>query len=453
MSTAADDIAFAQLTARIAELKARAPASELAPAERVRRAREVMLQELDSRTGMDLETCVHCGMCAEACHFYESTRDPKYTPIHKAYLLRRVYRREVSPLRWLNRLFMREITADHLMQWQELVYNSCNDCGRCDLMCPMGINISRAIRMTRDALGAAGLAPPELQALEKERDEQGTLLGVGPQQLEAAVAELRARGLTVPLDAAQADIMVLTTALDLLLYKESFAATARILAHLGVSWTLQHTGFEASNYGMLMGDHAAQKRATRRIADAAQACGAKIVITPECGHAYTALRWEAANELQRTLPFKVMAISEYIGAEIEAGRLKLRPIGRDKKVTYHDPCKIGRHGGVFKEPRAILAALGVDLREMDSHGKTQYCCGGGGGVLFLSASEPLRRRAFEIKQRQVDATGADSLVTTCDTCRSTLISGARRVNWSTPVESLVELVAAHLADQAPGTQP
>jgi len=179
---------------------------------------------------------------------------------------------------------------------------------------------------------------------------------------------------------------------------------------------------------------------------AAIACGAKIVITPECGHAYPALRWEAANALDQPPPFEVMAISEYIGREIRAGRLKVKPIGKQKKVTYHDPCKLGRHGGVFDEPRVALAALGVDLREMESHGETQYCCGGGGGVFLIDAAEPLRRRTFEIKQHEVDETGADSLVTTCDSCRMTFMSGARKVSWQKPIESLVELVAANLTD-------
>jgi len=445
MSTTIDEATFGELEARIKDLKAQAPPLEIPATERVRRAKQVMLKKLDSRTAMDLETCVHCGMCAEACHFYESTHDPKYTPIHKAYLLRKVYRRELSPVRLVNRLFVGEVTAKELEQWQELVYNSCNDCGRCDMICPMGINISRAIRITRQALDEAGLAPSELRCLEQEQSERGTLLGVGTKELEAAVAQLRASGLQVPLDKPRADVMVLTTALDLVLFKESFAATAKILNHLGVDWTLQRSGFEAANYGMLVGDHRGQARETQRVVDAAIACGAKVVITPECGHAYPALRFEAANEVGKMLPFEVLAISEYIGREIQAGRLKVQPIGKQKKVTYHDPCKLGRHGGVFKEPRMALDALGVDLREMESHGTTQYCCGGGGGVLFLNAAEPLRRRAFEIKQHQVEETQADSLVTTCDTCRSTFISGARKVSWGTPIESLVELVAANLA--------
>ncbi|HEY6925680.1 MAG TPA: heterodisulfide reductase-related iron-sulfur binding cluster, partial [Steroidobacteraceae bacterium] len=81
-----------------------------------------------------------------------------------------------------------------------------------------------------------------------------------------------------------------------------------------------------------------------------------------------------------------------------------------------------------------------------SHGKTQYCCGGGGGVFLIDAAAPLRRRTFEIKQHQVDDTGADALITTCNSCRLNLTQEARKVSWGTPVQSLVELVADHLAD-------
>lgn len=423
-----DEATVREFESRVERLAGTAPCNNLSDDERVHRAKRTMLEKLDSHTAMDLETCVHCGMCAEACHFYESTHEPKYTPIHKAYLLRKVYRRELSPLRWLNKLFLREITARQLEEWQELVFDSCTECGRCDMLCPMGIHISRAIGITREALGAAGLAPKELRAVEQEQSERGTLFGIGPEQLEAALADLRGQGLKIPIDAPKAQIMVLTTAVDLVLYKDSFAATARILNRLGADWTLQHTGFEAANFGMISGHHRGQALESKRIVEAAIACGAKIVITPECGHAYPALRWEAANEVEQALPFDVMAISEYIGREIMAGRLKIRPVDEQRKVTFQDPCKLGRTGGVFHEPRAALAALGLELHEMESHGKTQYCCGGGAGVFLIDASRPLRRRVFEIKQRQVEDTGAQSLVTTCNTCRLTFTSEGRKVN-------------------------
>lgn len=446
MSTQEQLARFEAFEAQVGKLGRQAPPAGLDDRTRVERAKAVMLGKLDSRTAMDLETCVHCGMCAEACHFYEGTKEPKYTPVHKLHLLRKVYRRELSPLRWLNRLFVRDITASDLEAWRELLFDSCTECGRCDLICPMGIHLTKGIRIARQALTAAGYMPAELREIDEEQSTRGTLFGVGVDDLREVIAEIEAGGVAVPVDKAQAEILMLVTVSDIMLYRDSLAATAKILNRLGVSWTIPTRGFEASNYGFLSGDEHGQIDQTRRVVEAATACGAKLVLTPECGHAYPALRWDAANELGEALPFDVMAISEYVGQAISEGRLKLRPIGREKKVTYHDPCKIGRHGGIFKEPRAALAALDVDFREMESHGKTQYCCGGGGGVYLLAAAETLRRRSFDIKMRQVEATGADSVVTTCDSCRMTLQSGARRVNWDKPVESLIELIAANLAD-------
>lgn len=445
MSTISADIAVDAFERKVNELPHQG-ASKLSAEEQVARAKAVIVSNLDSRTAMELETCIHCGMCSEACHFFEATHDPKYTPIHKVHLVRSVYRRELSPLRWFNRLFTRDITADDLNEWQELLFNSCTECGRCDLMCPLGIQITRGIRIGRQALAAADLMPPELRALNDEQTRNNTLLDVGTSQLEHAVRDLASQGIVVPLDRVQAEVMLLTTASDLLLYRKSFAAIARILDKLGLSWTIRSEAFEASNFGVLSGSEDGQMRAARRVIDAARACQAKLVIVPECGHAYPALRFDAPEQMDQPLPFQVMAISEFIGREIKAGRLRVKKLDGGKKVTYHDPCKLGRHGGVFEEPRDALQALGVDLREMESHGKTQYCCGGGGGVMMLAASEELRRRTFDIKMRQVEDSGADSVVTSCDSCRMTFERGAKLVNWNRPVESLAELVAANLAD-------
>jgi Fe-S oxidoreductase len=187
-----------------------------------------------------------------------------------------------------------------------------------------------------------------------------------------------------------------------------------------------------------------QKSASERITKQAIALGAKLVIVPECGHAYPAMRWAGANVHGGPLPFEVMAISEYLGREVMEGRLHVNPIGAGKHVTYHDPCKVGRHGGVFDEPRAVLQALGVDMREMPSNRATNFCCGGGAGLFVMEGAEPMRNAAFDLKRRQVEATGADSVVTACGSCRINLMAGAGRTQWATPIESLVELVGANL---------
>lgn len=436
---------FRQFGEAIAHLGEMARKVDLPDAERVARAKRVMHAKLDREMALDLEACVKCGYCSEACHFYVQTNDPKYVPTRKLDLLRRVYAREASPFAFVRRLFEREITADELRQWQELVYDSCTECGRCSYACPMGINIARGVNVMREALAAAGLVPDELLAVEQEQDGRGSVFGVGPTELQAAVAKLREAGLEVPLDKPKAGVLVLTTVIDILLFQDALAATAKIMNRLGLDWTVRSGGFEAANFGLLSGVEELQRKATRKIVDEAIAIGARTVIVPECGHAYPALRWEGAAMAGKPLPFEVLAISEFVGREIASGRLKVKPAGA-RKLTYHDACKLGRHGGVLGEPRAALRALGVDFRETEPNAEMNWCCGGGAGVFLINRAADLRQKAFELKRQQIDASGAESVVMSCGSCRLNFMNGQAKSGWPVRIESLVELVGEHLAD-------
>lgn len=417
-------------------------------AERVRRAKRVFFDKLDVNMALELESCIHCGMCAESCHFYVQTHDPKYTPIVKLELLRRFYRRELSPQRWLYRLLSRDITAQELVEWEALVFDSCTECGRCALICPMGINIPKMVHVNREALAEAGVVPKELRLIAEEQGDNNTIFGVGATQLREAVEQLRAQGIEVPLDKEKADVLVLTTVVDILLFADSLAATTKIMNYLGLDWTLASDGFEAANFGLLSGYDDLQRTASQRIIDAATQRDVQTVIVPECGHAYPALRWYGANDLGRPLPFEVLAMSEFLGREIKSGRLKVAPLGEQRKVTYHDPCKVARHGGVIEEPRAALNALGVELREAASNREMSWCCGGGAGVFLINRAASLRQRAFEKKKEQVDEIGVESVVTACGSCRLNFMNGAVNVNWDKKIESLVELVGDNLASKA-----
>jgi Fe-S oxidoreductase len=413
---------------------------------RIARAKEAFIAGMDADMATYLESCIHCGMCAEACHFYLSTGEAKYTPIYKLEPLKKVYRRELAPTRWLNRLTTRDITVPELEAWKELAFDSCTQCGRCSLLCPMGIHIQSMIQVVRSGLEAAGIAPRELQAISDEQKDKATILGAGPDKLREVVERVRAQGIEVPLDQDKAEVLVLSSALDFLKDDAILAATAKIMNQVGANWTLRSDGFESANFGALAGNEAAQKRISKRVIDAAIAIGAKQVIVAECGHAYPVLRWEAATLYGSTLPFEVLSVAEYIGGELKAGRLKLRKAGNGAAhVTLHDPCKLGRMGGSFDDARNILMALGVKLTEMESHGRTNLCCGGGGGVAMLKSAERLREKAFELKREEVERTGAATVVTACNTCMHTLEKGKARLNWDKDVVNLVNLVSDNLA--------
>lgn len=439
-----DMAVFHQFQEAIRHLGEMAQPEPLSDDERVARAKAVMRRKTDRALALDLESCVSCGYCSEACHFYQRERDPKYTPTRKLDLLRRLHARETSAFAPLRRLFTRDVGIDDLREWQELVYDSCTECGRCSMVCPMGINIARGVNVMREALSEAGLVPLELMAVAQEQAGRGTVFGVGPAELKATVEMLRERGIAIPLDEPRADVMLVTTVIDVLLYQDALAATARILNHLGLSWTLRSGGFEAANFGLLSGNEALQKEASRRLIDEALAIGARTVILPECGHAYPALRWEGALDDGRPLPFEVLAASEFVGREVQAGRLKLEPGDAAKKVTYHDACKLARHGGVIDEPRAALKALGVDFRESEPSAELNWCCGGGAGAFLINRAAPLRHKAWQIKEAQIEATGADTVVLSCASCRLNFMEGAEVEGSRLKIESLVELVAAQL---------
>lgn len=423
------------------------PPPDLSDEQCVNNAKNVLIANMDGAMAVDLESCIHCGMCAEACHFYMATNDAKYTPIRKLDLLKRVYRREMSPIRWLHRLYTRDITADDLRDVEELVYDSCTECGRCSMICPMGIHIAGMVNVNRQALTAAGIGPAELRALDTEQCRNESLFGVGKEQFLAAVENLRAQGMNVPVDKEKADVMVTSSTLDISTTTDSLLATVNILNHTGRDWTFCSEGYEVANFGMLLGDEETQACASRKLIEAAVACEVKILITAECGHAYTAMRWDAANSYGKPLPFTVMAISEFMGHELREGRLKLKKM--DKKViAWHDPCKVGRVGGSMQEPRDVIQALGLELHETESHGVSNLCCGGGAGVFLINRAADLRQKAFELKKSEIDDTGAKSMIVSCGSCRLNFERGKHNSNWDMNIDSLVELVGENLDESA-----
>lgn len=421
------------------------PAPEMDDAERVERAKDTFLHGLDGNFALQLDACVHCGACAEACQFYIGTEDPAYVPVRKLDLMKRVYQRELSPLRWLHRLTTPEITADDLRAQQTLVYDACTMCGRCNLVCPSGINISEMVHLNREALAAAGLMPDELRFMDDGQAADGTIFGADADLFRFRIEDLEQRlGFSIPVDKESADVLLVTSGLDIHLFRDATGGAIETLTHMGVDYTLLSDAYEGANFGLLSGDVKVQKELTRKLTEAAVRIGAKVVIVPECGHSFPALRWGAAESVGKPVPFDVMTVSEYFGRAVMDGRLKLEPQKHEKPIALHDPCKVGRWGGVFDEPRAILKACGYDLHETDSSRTYNFCCGGGAGNFLIERADPLKRAGYRVKMNEIEKTGAESLVVSCGSCRMNFEVGKVKAGDTMPVESLAAVIAAHL---------
>ena len=420
---------------------------DLADVERVERAMRHFAKDFGHMAATYMEACIHCGACAHACHFYTATEDPKHTPILKLEPFKQAYKREAGPLAFVFKALglKSPVKVDQLKQWQELLYDSCTLCGRCTLICPMSIDIAYLVRNARHGMYEAGLVPQDLYDVARKQAEGPGLPGATPDEFVARVTALsQEHGVEMPVDKAGAEVMVCTSQAELTDYADAMLATARILNRMGANWTYATAGYETSNYGIVTGNEAWQRKATMKLIEAAKALGVKTVVLPECGQDYQALRWEGANVYGKELPFRVLHIAEMMAEGVEKGTLKFKPVG--KTITFHDPCQLTRRGGAHEAPRVVMKALGLDLREPWSAEEMNLCCGGGGGVIDIKRADTLRLQAFELKRKQLDATGSEMLATSCASCRKQFDDAGARTHWGREVDSLVVLAANNLTE-------
>jgi hypothetical protein len=291
----------------------------------------------------------------------------------------------------------------------------------------------------------AGLAPADfLGAIAEKEHASGSPFGITSEKFRALLLEIGAtHGVEMHVDEPNADIVPTVSSIDVKTYPGSMAAIAKILNHIGLPWSFRTDGFDADNVSLTAGDRKGQAAITQGIVSAAIACGAKILVMPECGHSFTEMRWEAATAHGKALPFRVLQITELVAENIQSGNIRVNKI--TQTATYHDACQLSRRGGATAAPRVIFAALGVDLHELEDGGDTNWCCGGGGGVALINRAKTLREAAFAIKQKQIEKTAAPIVYTSCSGCRQTLDHGGKSAGWTTTVGSLLELVADNLA--------
>ncbi len=413
----------------------------------------VLKEMIDAPIASFFNSCVHCGICAEACLFYTETGDPKYTPIHKLKPLRKVYEQEYTLVgRAAKALGLsKPLTDAELDEWQELVYNSCTMCGRCSLVCPVGNDLAYMIRKLREGMAVAGHAPEGVIGATKRTVEIGSPMGVRLPAVQAQMRHVQEDvGIEIPLDQEGAEYMLLLSSMEIINFPEYLGAVARIMQQAGKSWTLCSTAFEATNSGIQIGVSDLAKVIVSRIVEGAERLNVKTVISPECGHAYMALRWEGPNLIGRPYNFDVKHILEVLEEFRVQGLLKTEGF-ETERVTFHDPCQIVRRGGVIEPQRNLLKMVAKDFVEMSDPGKYNWCCGGGGGVSANENAEQLRLTAFKRKKAQLDEVQVDTLVTACANCRIVMEEGLEHYQMNIPVVGLTETIAKHLAKPTGGT--
>jgi Fe-S oxidoreductase len=384
---------------------------------------DTMVGMLDARMNRQLkeylDICVRCAICKDACHQYVATQDMKYLPARRAELIREIYRKYFTKTgQFLPDLYEARDPDDNMLdELYESTY-ACTGCRRCMFYCPFSIDTAWITSVAKALLIAAGRGNEMLGQLADAEIFKGDNIEMfrestidGFKDIEAQVRQITGNpDAEIPVDRQGADILYVALA-----GAHSILPAAVIFNEAGASWTLSM--FESANYGFFLGDPAKAKLIADRFMNEAKRLGVKEVVITECGHAYRVAEMFYEAWAKEKMPFKVRHILEVIDDYIKQGRISVDSKAIAERVTYHDPCQIGRNGGIFEQPRDIVRAIAPDFVDMTPNREKQWCCGGGGGIVAMEEFNDVRLKSGAKKVEQIRATGATVLACPCENCR------------------------------------
>jgi len=354
--------------------------------------------------GEKLKTCFQCATCTGSC---------PWAPVNG------------FSVRALIRLSQFGLEGIENLMWE------CSTCKQCEVRCPNGVEIINVVKAARSVFSQGGLLPGSL------RNVVGSLTSKGnPWGGEREARYDWMKGKEVPdygLGKEHLYFTCCTSAYDPRNRKVA-EATVDVLNKAGISW------------GTLKADEVCCGEALNKMGDTELFEGLKganqtlfedhnvksvIVGSPHCYHTFS-----------KEYPsyYQVKHISQVLADTIESGRLKLSK-SLLKKITYHDPCYLGRHNGIYDEPRAVLKAIpNAEFVEMPRNRENSFCCGGGGGKIWMEVKAG--ERLSDLRVQEAIETGADILVVACPYCLTNFEDSRKVLNAEDKIQvmDLVELV-------------
>jgi len=402
-----------------------------------------------------MDICVRCGACADKCHFFIGSGDPKNMPVLRAELMRSVYRREFTKA---GKIFARmagarELTPEVIKEWFSYFYQ-CTECRRCSVFCPYGIDTAEVTMMGRELLHLIGLNINWILEPAANCYRIGNHLGIQPHAFKDSIDGLvddleMATGVRVEptFNRKGAEVLFVTPSAD------AFAAPAiftlmgyMLLFHqIGLDYTFSAYNSEGGNFGLFTSNEM-MKRLNKKMYAEAKRLGVKWILGGECGH-----MWRVVHQYMDTMngpadflevpkspvtgtvfehakSTKMVHITEFTADLIRNNKIKLDPSRNDRyKVTFHDSCNPARAMGLLEEPRYILNRVVNNFFEMPENTirEQTFCCGSGSGLNTDEFMEMRMRGGFpranalkHVEQQH----GVNLMATICAIDKATLSS-------------------------------
>jgi Fe-S oxidoreductase len=346
--------------------------------------------------------CSNCGFCRAQCPVYGATKRPALNARGKMILLQEILERGMP---------LRDELVESLFQ--------CTTCARCSANCPSGVEVPEILKAVRKDMVNLGTCHPAFEGMNTVLDEHGNIYAEDePEDFE------RERN-------QKAEVVFFIGCVGQYREEDATEASLALLDHLKVDYTLIDEvccSGVLEDVGYDIKPHLAQKNI-----ELIKATGAKTLITgcPYCFRTFTGK--EIYSPLRQD-GLEILHLSQFLATQ-DFG------VTTDQVVTYHDPCDLGRHMGIYQEPREIIKKIAPNFVELTDHHADALCCGAGGGVrgAFAKNSLAMARRRLE----QVEQVGGQVLLTECNSCVHNLSNAklrAQKFSIYTTSQFIMELL-------------
>ena len=420
---------------------------------------ERMAKKLNRQMVGSLVGCVHCGNCTNACHYVlANPGDTSYAPAYKADQIRKIFKRHFD---WTGRVFPWWVRAksiytdEDLEQLKDIVFGKCTNCRRCSINCPMGVDYATFNRMARGLLVSVGVMPEGVAVVSKDQWEIGNQMGVLKEDYvetlewlsEELQEELHDKDAIIPIDKKDCEVVYSINPREVKYDPRTISDAAKIFHFAGENWTMPSEDWDMTNFGLFSGDDELGGAVALRLYEKVIELRGKKLVISECGHGYRSTRCEGPNWAGFDVTFEMESSVITMLRYIKEGRIKVDKSKNAIPVTFHDSCNNARSCGLFEEPRELLQLVCSDFREMYPNRAENYCCTGGGGAMSMSEYTPQRLKSAVVKAKQLEATGADIVITSCHNCVDGLSDLIKHYKLGMQVTQLVNLVANALVTE------
>ncbi len=334
--------------------------------------------------GEAFKLCYQCGLCTATCPWNLVRSFPPRRIMHQA------------------QLGLVDFEAEDM--WL------CVTCGACVQRCPRGVELIDVFRALRRAITNLGVAavPDALRIAVKNISSLGNPSGEASEKRADWAKDLGVKTYTEGTEVLYFSCCI--PAYDPSVQRVA-QATANVLKQAGVDFGIlgDREVCCGESVGKAGDDNLFQRLAQSNIAAFTENKVTKILVTsPHCYHSFKNEYRELGGN------FEIVHLSQYLAELIKEGRLKFTK-ELNKRVTYHDPCYLGRHNDIYEAPRPGLASIrGLALIEMPNHGENSLCCGGGGGRIWMETRKG--ERFSDLRVKQALEVGASVLAVACPYC-------------------------------------